>query len=167
MYNLQARAYQTRTGIYVRVSGLLENGCMRAQIGGTYPGTVIHIVDPGHGEVFIDEWRDPGTHFCSQHLVPWHSQAMLPGDFGHKEVAIYVNGKKELTVKVEGQPQRLEANKDWIVTALVGHDKGPFFDCAIHHKDDIILAIYRRIFGPDTLPACKSFKAKQCTQLDL
>ena len=167
MYNVQGRAYQTRSGIYVLVSGLLANSCMRAQITGTYPGSVVHIVDPGHGEVFIREWRDPGTHFCAQHLVPWSEHALLPGDFGHKEVAIYINDALKLTVRVEGQPTHVDTNKEWVVTALDGAPAGPYLDCAIHHQGDIILAIYRRVFGPDTRAACETFKAQNCTKLDL
>ncbi len=165
MYDLKATAYQTRTGIYVHVSGLLANTCMRARISGTYPGTIIHIIDPGHGEVFIEEYRDPGSHFCAEHLVPWEAHALLPGDFGHKEVVVYVNGKKELTVKVQGQPKRVQDEKDWIVTALVGHDKPPFWNCAIRHKNDIYPAIYRRVFGPDTHAACVQFRNRECSRL--
>jgi hypothetical protein len=47
MYNLQAKAFQTRSGIYVHAEGLLENTCMRAKITDTYPGNIFHIIDPG------------------------------------------------------------------------------------------------------------------------
>ncbi|GAC1327447.1 MAG: hypothetical protein NVSMB26_01260 [Beijerinckiaceae bacterium] len=162
MLDLKATAHQTRTGIYVHVAALLADTCMRAKISGTYPGTIIHIVDPGHGEVFIEEFRDPGSHFCADHLVPWEAHAMLPGDFGHKEVVIFVNGKMTFTVKVEGRPERVPSEKDWIVTALVGPDKPPFFNCAVRHKNDIFPAIYRRVFGPAIKAECDAFMGKEC-----
>jgi hypothetical protein len=166
MYNLQARAFQTRFGIFVHVEGLLENTCMRAKIIGTYPGNIFHIVDPGFAEVFISEWRKPGTAFCADHLVPWADQAMIP-DFDHKKVAIYLNGKQELLIDVIGAlPDHKIAAEDWIVSALVGAPKdGPFFGCALHHKDDIILAIYTKVFGPASKKACEDFMKKHCKAL--
>jgi hypothetical protein len=164
MYNLQARAYQTRSGIYVTVHGLLADGCTRAKISGTYPGTIIHIIDPGYAEVYIDEWHKHGMGiFCTMGLVPWSDRALIP-DFEHKEVAILVNGKKELTVPVQGLPTRKEGGSDWIVIALTGSPKeGPFIGCAIVHKDDIILGIYSQVFGPDTRAACEKFIKANCT----
>ena len=166
MYDLQARAHQTKSGIYVHAEGLLENTCMRAKITGTYPGTVFHIADPGFAEVFIAEWRKPGTEFCAEHLVHWTDRVMIP-DFGHKKVALYVNGKQQLIVDVVGAlPERKAIADDWIVTALVGSPKeGPFFGCALHHTDDIILGIYRRVFGPSNKTACEDFIQKHCSRL--
>src|SRR4051794_23384734 len=149
MYDLKATAYQTRSGIYVTVFGLLADGCTRARISGTYPGTIVHIVDPGYAEIYLDEWKKHGI-ICTMALVPWSDRAMIP-DFGHKQVAILINGKKELTVDVQGLPPRKKGDSDWVVTALTGSPKqGPFIGCSVHHKDDIILGIYSRVFGPDT-----------------
>ena len=72
---------------------------MQAEISETYPGSIVHFVDPGHGEIFIDEKQRPGSQICLMHLVPWYAQAMLPGST-HKTVVIYVNGNKSLTVPV-------------------------------------------------------------------
>ena len=61
------------------------------------------------------------------HLVPWYAQAMLQGST-HKTVVIYVNGEKSLTVPVadEAALKRVDAEKEWIVTALAGAPKdGP------------------------------------------
>lgn len=166
MYNLQAIAFQTRSGIYVHAEGLLENTCMRAKITDKYPGSVFHIVDPGYAEVFISEWRKPEAQFCAEHLVPWADDALIP-DFEHKKVALYVNNKKELTIDVIGVlPERKDIADDWIVTALVGSPKdGPFFGCALHHKGDIILAIYQKVFGPSSKKACEDFMKKSCKAL--
>ena len=166
MYNLQAIAFQTRSGIYVHAEGLLENTCMRAKITGTYLGNIFHIIDPGYAEVFISEWQKPETEFCAEHLVHWTDQVMIP-DFEHKKVALYVNGKKVLTIDVIGVlPERKSIAEEWIVTALVGSPKdGPFFGCALHHKDDIILAIYQKVFGPSSKKACEDFMKKSCKPL--
>jgi hypothetical protein len=166
MYNLQAKAFQTRSGIFVHAEGLLDNTCMRAKITGTYPGTVFHIVDPGFAEVFITEWKKPGSGFCAEHLVHWTDQVLIP-DFEHNKVTLYVNGKKELLIDVIGAlPERNEIADDWIVTALVGSPKeGPFFGCALHHNDDIILTIYKKVFGPSSKKACEDFMKKSCTPL--
>jgi hypothetical protein len=139
---------------------------MRAKITGTYPGTIFHIVDPGFAEIFIAEWRKPGTEFCAEHLVHWTDRVMIP-DFGHKEVALYINGKQRLLVKVLGAlPERKAVVEEWIVTALVGSSKdGPFFSCALHHKDDIILGIYQRVFGPSNKAACEDFIKKHCSPI--
>jgi hypothetical protein len=165
MYDLQARARRTKSGVYVQLAGLLANSCMQASIRGTYPGSIVHIVDPGHAEIFINEEKRPGSVICLQHLVPWHEHVMLP-DFSHKQVAVLVNGKQELLADIEEAKGATDAEKVWVVTALVGAPKeGPFLDCAIHHQDDIILAIYRRVFGPDTRAACDAFRGKSCTAL--
>jgi hypothetical protein len=163
MYNLQAKAFQTRSGIFVHAEGLLENTCMRAKITDTYPGGIFHIIDPGYAEVFISEWKKPETEFCAERLVPWSDQVMIP-DFEHKKVALYVNGDKKLTIDVIGAlPERKDLAEEWIVTALVGSPKdGPFFGCALHHKDDIILAIYQKVFGPSSKKACEDFMKKSC-----
>lgn len=166
MYNLQAIAIQTPFGIYVHAEGLLGNTCMRARITGTYPGSVFHIADPGHAEVFISEWQKPEAEFCAKHLVHWTDDALIP-DFEHKKVALYVNNKKELTIDVIGVPlERKAIAEEWIVTALVGSPKdGPFFCCALHHKDDIVLAIYRKVFGPSSKKACEDFMKQHCKPL--
>jgi hypothetical protein len=163
MYDLQAIAFQTRSGIFVHAEGLLENTCMRAKIIGTYPGNVFHIIDPGYAEVFISEWKKPEAEFCAEHLVHWTDQVLIH-DFEHKKVALYVNNKKELTIDlIGGLPERKAIAEDWIVTALVGSPKdGPFFGCALHHKDDIILAIYQKVFGPSSKKACEDFMKKSC-----
>lgn len=166
MYNLQAIAFQTRSGIIVHAEGLLENTCMRAKIIGTYPGNVFHIIDPGHAEVFISEWQKPKSEYCAAYLVPWADDALIP-DFEHKKVALYVNNKKELLIDVIGAlPERKDIAEEWIVTALVGSPKdGPFFGCALHHKDDVILAIYRKVFGPSSKKACQDFMKQHCKPL--
>jgi hypothetical protein len=169
MYNVQGHAYRTPFGIYVSLAGLLANSCMEAAISGTYPGSIIHIVDPGHAEIFIEERTRPGSQICLMHLVPWYAQAMLY-DSTHNKVAIYVNGEQKLMLSVEPQAalKRADSNKDWIVTALAGSPKdGPFLDCVTHHKDDIVLAIYAKVFGPDTRAACEAFRAKSCGKLAL
>ena len=112
MDQLQARACQTKPGVYVTLAGFLANSCMQAEISGTYPGSIVHFVDPGHGEIFIDEKQRPGSQICLMHLVPWYAQAMLPGST-HKTVVVYVNGKKSLTVPVadEAALKRVDAEK--------------------------------------------------------
>jgi hypothetical protein len=166
MYQLQARACQTKPGVYVTLAGFLANSCMQAEISGTYPGSIVHFVDPGHGEIFIDEKQRPGSQICLMHLVPWYAQAMLPGST-HKTVVVYVNGKKSLTVPVadEAGLKRVDAEKEWIVTALAGAPKdGPFLDCATHHQNDLILA-NAKVFGPDTRAAYDKFRGTNCSSL--
>ena len=52
------------------------------------------------------------------------------------------------------------------MTALAGAPKdGPFLDCATHHQNDLILAIYARVFGPDTRVACDKFRGTNCSSL--
>ena len=74
MYQLQSRACQTKPGVYVTLA-VLANSCMQAEISGTYPGSIVHFVDPGHAEIFIDEKHRPGSQICFMHLVPWYAQA--------------------------------------------------------------------------------------------
>lgn len=164
MYDLHAEAHQTRSGIYVTVSGLLADSCSRAKIVGTYPGNIVHVTDPGHAEVFIDEWKETGT-MCTEALVPWE-QSVLIRDFDHREVAILVNGQQQLVVKVEGAFPLKGEEKDWIVIALVGaSDRPPFWGCSIRPKDSIYPRIYRRVFGPDTRIACAHFVRGSCGRL--
>ena len=70
MYQLQARACQTKPGVDVTLAGFLANSCMPAELSGTYEGSIVHFVDPGHGEIFIDEKQRPGSRICLMHLVP-------------------------------------------------------------------------------------------------
>jgi hypothetical protein len=164
MYELSAEAYQTRSGIYVTVTGLLADSCSRARITGTYPGNIFHVTDPGHAEVFIEEWKDTGT-MCTDALVPWE-QSVLIRDFDHREVAIWVNDKQELVVKVEGAVPFKGDEKDWIVIALVGaSERPPYWGCSIRHKGSIYPRIYRRVFGPETRMACAHFVRGSCGRL--
>jgi hypothetical protein len=164
MYDISAEAYQTRSGIYVTITGMLADSCSRARISGIYPGNIFHITDPGHAEVFIEEWKETGG-FCTDALVPWE-QSVLIRDFDHNQVAILVNGKQELVVNVEGGRSPLSEEKEWIVIALVGmSDRPPFWGCSIRHKDSIYPRIYRRVFGPDTRIACAHFLRGSCGRL--
>jgi hypothetical protein len=97
----------------------------------------------------------------------WRTPACGPrsrAPIEHKEVALYVKHKKELLIEVVGAlPERKDVADDWIVAALVGSPKdGPFFGCALHHKDDIILAIYQKVFGPSSKKACEDLMKKSC-----
>ncbi len=167
MYDLNGRVRQTKAGLYVHLSALLANSCMEAEIYGTYPGNIVHIVDPGHAEIFITERLRPGSGFCLQHLVPWYAQRLIV-DYQHSQVAVLVNGKRELMLRVQEPVLESADEKTWVVTALVGAPKdGPFCDCAVHHQDDIVLGIYARVFGPDTRADCEAFKAKSCEGLRL
>ena len=149
MDQLQARACHTKS------AGFLANSCMQAEISGTYPGSIVHFVDPGHGEIFIDEKQRPGSQKCLMHLLPWYAQAILQGS------------TKSLTVPVadEAALKRVDAEKEWIVTALAGAPKdGPFLDCATHHQNDLILA-NAKVFGPDTRAAYDKFRGTNCSSL--
>jgi hypothetical protein len=162
MYDLSAEAYQTRSGIYVTVRGMLADSCARARITGTYPGNIIHIRDPGHAEVFIAEWKE-SIGFCTDALIPWE-ESVLIRDFEHKQVAILVNDKQELLIDVIGWAslQDVVGPNDWIVTALVVPEKPPYAGCSIRDKDAIYPRIYRRVFGPDTRAKCEQFIKKNC-----
>ena len=71
-----------------------------------------------------------------------------------------------MPVADEAALKRVDAEKEWIVTALAGAPKdGPFLDCATHHQNDLILAIYARVFGPDTSVACDKFRGTNCSSL--
>jgi hypothetical protein len=146
--------------LFVSLGGLL------AFVEGTYPGNIIHIVDPGHAEIYITERRRPGSELCLEHLVPWYRRLLIP-DYEHDTVAVLVNGKQELMLRTQ-EPVLDDAKQPWIVTALVGSSAdGPFVDCAVHQEDEPILGIYRRVFGPDRRAACEAFKAKHCGALKL
>ena len=80
MDQLQARACQTKSGVYVTLAGFLANSCMQAEISGTYPGSIVHFVDPGHGEIFIDEKQRPGSQKCS--CISCHGTAFIFGPEG-------------------------------------------------------------------------------------
>ncbi len=164
MYDLKGRARQTKAGLYVRLGALLANSCMEAKVQDTYPGTIIHIVDPGYAEIHIAERRRPGSQICLERLVPWYEQVLLP-DFDHSRVAVLVNGKQELMLRTEEGALPLDGDKSWVVTAFVGSPQdGPFHECATHREDDIVLAIYKRVFGPETREACDAFRGKNCIE---
>src|SRR4029079_11584956 len=100
MYDLKGRVRKTKGGLFVSLGGLLANSCMEAFVEGTYPGNVIHIVDPGHAEIYIAERRRPGSELCLEHLVPWYRRLLIP-DYEHDTVAFLVNGKQELMLRTQ------------------------------------------------------------------
>lgn len=162
MFGVKAKAVRTPIGVVCTIAALLENACKRAEIIGTYPGSVFHFVDPGHAEVFINEYTLHGL--CIQHVVPWSRSVLIPDFPGHTQVNILVNDHSVLMVPIDAGPVvRRAEDADWIVTALVGAPAGgPYFDCAVHHKDDIILAIYQVVFGPASKADCNKFIQGNC-----
>jgi len=168
MYKLKATARQTRSGIDVRIEGWLANGCGRAKVVGKYPGNIVHIVDPGYAEVYINEWAVAGP--CTQALVKWKAREMIR-DFKHRRVAILVNGNKKITVPVigaaasENAQARVLPGRNWIVTALLGPSKPPYSGCAVRPKGAPFPLIYRKVFGPNTFLTCQLFRLKNCKAL--
>lgn len=163
MYGLTATAWQTKSGIAVDVHATLEDGCKRASITGTYPGTIIHIKDPGCAEIFITEWTLPGP--CTDATVPWQDHALIR-DFHYKCVIIYVNGKKVLTVPVVGAKAYTKASaaggRNWVVIAHFLSKKPPYGDCRTQLKSAPISKSHYKVFGPNTLAACEAFRRKNC-----
>ena len=168
MYKLKATARQTRSGIDVRITGWLADSCGRAKIVGTYPGNIIHLVDPGYAEVYINEWSVAGP--CTDGLVKWEGRKMIR-DFKHRRVAILVNGTRKITVPVIGAAAtekaqaRILPGRNWIVTALVGPTRPPYSRCVVRPKGAPFPFIYRKVFGPNTFLACQLFRVKNCRAL--
>lgn len=173
MHEIQGAAWRVKSGIAVQLSGLLANTCMRACIADKYPGgNIVHIVDPGNAEVYVNEWSIAGSpfDFCLPILVPWCEGVLIPTS-DYDSVKVYVNNEETLELKIQETGKELQSLDilPWKVIALVGtnpDDKPPFKCCAIIPSHAFFPGIYRVVFGPKkTRQECEEFVKKNCEEL--
>jgi hypothetical protein len=106
MFDLRA---DSERRIHVRITGNLAGARHKAVVDDIYPGGKrIYVRDPGTAEVFIAETVDDDTGTVPPGLVPWSTEVTIADPF-HDRVTIYVNGTRELEIKVkhredEGKP---------------------------------------------------------------
>jgi hypothetical protein len=165
MYDLKGAAWRTKAGIGVELFGMLPNTCQRARIADKYPGgNIVHITDPGHAEVFIEEWTIEPRNFCLEVLVPWTGSVSIPTQ-DYDTVEIYVNGSEAITLKIQEDVKAMADLLPWKVIALTGisgDPKPPYFGCAIIPSRAVFPAIYTEVLGPSSRQACDEFVKKNC-----
>ncbi|MBZ5491894.1 MAG: hypothetical protein LAO76_13265 [Acidobacteriia bacterium] len=155
MYDLKATAHRIHGRLVVHISGQLADTCIYADVIDKYPGgNRVYFVDPGAAQVFISERKlSPGP--CLEMLVPWYATVHLV-DEAHKEVEIFVNEQKELTVPIK------EA-REYNVYALTGEPQRKA-KCFIWPADAVVLAIYSKVFGPASHAECEKYVKENCSK---
>ncbi|HEY6969544.1 MAG TPA: hypothetical protein VJA94_10090 [Candidatus Angelobacter sp.] len=153
MINLHAVATRHHGRITVDIGGQLPTPCDVAEIIDKYPGGHrVYIVDPGAAQVFISEWRErPGP--CADVVVPWHRTVDII-DETHKEVQIFVNEQKQLTVPVT------EAKNQYDVYRIL--IEPPAKRCLIIADGLIVPMIYQKVFGPASYQDCVKYVKQNC-----
>jgi hypothetical protein len=156
MTSISAHAVRNGKTIEVTVSGSLPNSCHQAQVVDFYPGgSRVYITDPGAAQVFIEETVKPGSNLCLMMLVPWAATVAIP-DAKHTIVEIFVNNHEVLEIPV------IEKKGEFIVIALTGSTAGNSTGCSIIPKDALYLAIYSKMYGPDTYEKCQAWVTGNC-----
>lgn len=158
MHNVTAHAVRHGKSIEVTVSGFLSDSCHQARIVDFYPGGGrIYVRDPDSAQVFIEESVKPGATICLTYLVPWSATIAIPDPL-HDKVEVFVNNQEVVEVPVTTQG----ASSLFIVIARTDGAAPRPVGCSIVPKDAVYLAIYHKVFGPDTYAACQAWKAAHC-----
>ena len=152
MNHVTAHAVRIGKSIEVTVGGTLSNSCHEARIKDFYPGgSILHVVDPGAAQVFIEETTKAGSTYCLMMLIPWGATVCIP-DKIHTKVEIFVNNHEVLEVPV------IESNSQFIVIALTGTNTG----CSVIPEDAAYPAIYSKVHGPALYNDCKMWVGSNC-----
>lgn len=149
----QVTAIRVDNKIEVTILADLPNTCRRAKITDHYPGgNIVYIRDPGEAQVFITESGETDQNICLDVLVPWVGNVVFE-DKEHKEVGIYVNKKKRISVKIAG-------DVSYSVYELTGGIVPPDPEkpvCYIWPDIGVGHHPFKRVFGPDNYKACSEW----------
>lgn len=156
MHDLQTTAVRVDKRIEVTLAGQLADSCVEASVTGTYPGNIVHIVDPGEAEVFVTERRDGHGEVCTLALVPWVRTVTIDDQGRYDTLAVHLNGQQVQRVPVSHAVDR------FAVYALTSSLPGPLRGCSVARDGTPVLAIYSRVFGPDGRAACEAFVTANC-----
>lgn len=156
MIDFQGYAVRKDLAVEVTMWGSLADSCHRAAITGYYPGTIFHVIDPGHAEIFIKEWMatDPGT-MCTLALVPWFATLRIISD--HEEINVFIN-EKAYTIPVLTEDQ-------FSVWELTGGIVPPNGSCSIVPATVELPSVYTKRFGPENYKACSEYVLQNCGRL--
>lgn len=154
MYDISAFAIRHNGVVEVTINGLLANGCVEANITGTYPGSVFHIVDPGYAEVFIEEKLKPGEMFCTQALVPWTLSVSFE-DKVYDSVEIIVNNEKQISVDIVDEPSKFRVCG---ISGFAGN-----LSCRVVPENSLLCgSLFSRLFGPASREECELWMLNHC-----
>lgn len=154
MYSLSASAYRSGEVLDVYLSGMLANSCVTASVAFVYPGDIFYTVDPGESQIFIEEKLRPGSEICLTALVPWSQSISIRSIESHTSVSVFVNGNYHATFDIRSEPERYQ------VISLVGFDGN--VGCSVIPEGMSFLAIYKIVYGPDTLEKCNAWVGEEC-----
>src|SRR5579871_2658637 len=107
MFELIAAAIRIETTIQVTIHGFLRTSSWGAVVMETYPGSVIHLTDPGQAEVYLGEYETPGSLVSLRSPMPWTTTVNLT-DSEHNEVVIFVNNQEIRRIPVTAMPSEFE-----------------------------------------------------------
>jgi hypothetical protein len=144
MLEVIATAVRIDGTVQVTVHGFLLSNVWEASVRGTYPGSIVHIADPGCAEVYIEERENPGSLISLRTLMPWGVTVNI-ADLHHTEVAIFVNDQEVKRVPVNPVPSEFE------VYAFVGSDHLGSVIVPVGHT---MGSIFHRVFGPASHEEC-------------
>ncbi len=151
MYDLSVSAVRHNGIVEVTINGFLANSYFVANIIGTYPGTIFHIVDPGYAEVFIEEKKRPGTIVCTQSMVPWTVTTSFT-DAAHDTVAIMINDEKQVMADIIDEPSEFNV---YGISGFAGN-----IACRIVPVG--AFGIADRLFGPASREECEAWMSNNC-----
>lgn len=151
---IQAVSYSGK--IQVTLNGFLSNSCWEAKVVGTYPGNIVHIMDPGYAEIFIEETKRPGEIICLQYMVPWMSVVNIDSS-RHSKVVVYINGEKAVSSDINPEPNLFNV---YGISGTVGP-----FGCRIVPEGSV--SHLTHLFGPASREDCKVWIHNNCQRSEL
>lgn len=94
MFDLTVSASRNGDTIHAIVRATLPDGCHEAQITDIYPGgTIVHVIDPGHAEVFVTFSKRDGP--CTQAISVWTDSRDIPHQNDYREVVVHAEFEGE------------------------------------------------------------------------
>ena len=154
MFSLSVSAYRSGEVVDLYISGMLANSCVTASVASVYPGDVYYTLDPRESQIFIEEKLRPGSEICLTALVPWSQSVSIHSLKNHSSVAIFINGHYQASFEIQENPKKYQ------VISLAGFEEN--VGCSVIPADMLFLAIYKVVFGPDTLEQCESWVSENC-----
>lgn len=101
------------------------------------------------------------TDICLTATRPFSESVMFRSDAPLEELIVF-EGEKRVAVPVRavGEPGGYEAPAEEMF--IVIQNLNPPRNCRIIPEDTIFIAIFARVFGPDTQEACEAWAAENC-----
>lgn len=99
---IEAEAYRTDGLLTVKLIGQSPTPCDEAAIVGYYPGTIMHLTDPGSAQVYIRENRKPDMKniYCPPGCGRiWMYNQIIRDNF-HQTVEIWINDHLVLKIRI-------------------------------------------------------------------